>query len=77
MRRDPRPSWGVTGKPRLFRSLKAKQPEVVAELLGTVMGDVTTREAVLRTQAHALDKIRSVDIGARLDAALQLTASLQ
>lgn len=50
--------------------LTDKAPEVVAELLGKVVGDRAFRDAVLATQAVALARIGSVDIGARLDQAL-------
>lgn len=50
--------------------LTEKEPEVVAELLGMVMGDAVFRDAVLKTQAAALARIRSVDIGERLDRVL-------
>ena len=56
--------------------LKEKEPEVIAELLGLVMGDAATRDAVLRTQAQALERIRSVDIGGKLDQTLQMVAGL-
>ena len=52
--------------------LTEKQPEVLAELLGMVLGDAGFREAVLKTQARALARIRSVDIGEQLDQALRL-----
>lgn len=48
-----------------------KKPEVMAELLGLLTGDAATRAAVLKTQARALERIRSVDIGEKLDEALQ------
>lgn len=51
--------------------LTEKRPEVVAELLGMVMEDPGTRAAVLKTQERALAKVRSVDIGAKLDQALR------
>jgi glycosyltransferase involved in cell wall biosynthesis len=51
--------------------LTGKEPEVVAELLGMVMRDKAFREAVLKTQAAALARIRSVDIGERLDEVLR------
>jgi glycosyltransferase involved in cell wall biosynthesis len=51
--------------------LTEKAPEVVAELLGKVMGDQAFRDAVLKTQAEALERIRSVDIGERLDQVLR------
>ncbi len=51
--------------------LTEKAPEVVAELLGKVMGDQAFRDAVLETQAEALARIRSVDIGERLDQVLR------
>jgi len=51
--------------------LTEKRPEVVAELLGMVMGDAAFRDAVLKTQAAALARIRSVDIGERLDQVLR------
>ena len=50
--------------------LTEKKPEVVAELLGMVTRDQAFRAAVLRTQASALARIRSVDIGERLDQVL-------
>lgn len=43
--------------------LTEKEPEVVAELLGMVTEDRALRGAVLETQAAALARIRSVDIG--------------
>ncbi len=52
--------------------LLEKKPEEIAELLGLVMGEGPLRAAVLKTQATALEKIRSVDIGQQLDQALQL-----
>ncbi len=52
--------------------LTEKKPEVVAELLGMVMGDTALRRAVLETQAAALARIRSVDIGERLDHVLRI-----
>jgi glycosyltransferase involved in cell wall biosynthesis len=52
--------------------LLEKKPEEIAELLGLVMGAGPLRQAVLKTQAEALEKIRSVDIGSQLDQALQL-----
>src|SRR4029079_17105262 len=39
-----------------------KEPEVMAELLGMVLKDGAMRDAVLKTQSHALERIRSVDI---------------
>lgn len=50
--------------------LDEKAPEEIAELLGLVMSPGPLREAVLKTQEVALEKIRSVDIGRRLDDAL-------
>lgn len=47
--------------------LTEKRPEEVAELVGMAMSDQGLRAAVLQTQEQALAKIRSVDIGARLD----------
>jgi len=52
--------------------LTKKEPEVVAELLGMVTGDASFRDAVLKTQAEALARIRSVNIGERLDHVLRL-----
>jgi glycosyltransferase involved in cell wall biosynthesis len=52
--------------------LKEKDPEVVAELLGMVMADPGLRASVLQTQTRALARIRSVDIGERLEQALRL-----
>jgi glycosyltransferase involved in cell wall biosynthesis len=52
--------------------VKEKEPEVVAELLGMVLKDPAMRDAVLKTQTAALARIRSVDIGQRLDEALLL-----
>jgi glycosyltransferase involved in cell wall biosynthesis len=49
-----------------------KKPEVMAELLGLVMRDASLRARVLETQAAALARISSVDIGERLDAVLRL-----
>lgn len=51
--------------------LKEKEPEVIAELLGVATTDAATRAAILKTQDRALERIRSVDIGDRLDAALR------
>lgn len=51
--------------------LKGKDPQVVAELLGVLMNDATMRAAVLKTETEALARIRSVDIGVRLEAAVQ------
>lgn len=55
--------------------LAEKKPEEIAELLGMVMTPGPLREAVLETQARALEKIRSVDIGRRLDDALFVVES--
>jgi len=55
--------------------LDDKKPEEIAELLGMVMSPGSLREAVLKTQATALEKIRSVDIGRRLDDALFVVES--
>lgn len=52
--------------------LTDKSPEVVAELLGMVTSDAALRDAVLETQAAALARIDSVDIGERLDQVLLL-----
>ena len=52
--------------------LTKKEPEIAAELLGMVLGDAALRDAVLKTQAAALARIRSVDIGERLDQVLRL-----
>jgi glycosyltransferase involved in cell wall biosynthesis len=52
--------------------LTEKRPEVVAELVGIVMNDPATRAAVLTTQERALARIRSVDIGAKLNEALDV-----
>jgi L-malate glycosyltransferase len=46
--------------------LGEKKPEEIAELLGLVIPPGPTRDAVLQTQVKALEKIRSVDTGARL-----------
>ena len=54
--------------------LSEKEPEVVAELLGTLLKDASLRSAVLKTQEQALARIRSVDIGERLAQAVQLVA---
>lgn len=51
--------------------LKEKDPQVVAELLGVLMSDGAMRTAVLKTQAEALARIRSVDIGQLLDASVK------
>jgi glycosyltransferase involved in cell wall biosynthesis len=51
--------------------LSEKAPEVIAELLGLVMSETPTRAAVLKTQAQALARIRSVDIGEELVLALR------
>ena len=51
--------------------LTDKRPEVVAEFLGMVIEDAALRKAVLETQAAALARIRSVDIGERLDHVLR------
>lgn len=51
--------------------LEEKNPEVVAELLGMVIRDEAFRGSVLETQAAALARIRSVDIGERLDQVLR------
>jgi len=50
--------------------LSEKKPEEIAELLGMVVPEGPTRAAVLKTQAVALEKIRSVDHGAMLEQAL-------
>ena len=52
--------------------LTAKEPEVIAELLGMVCTDAGFRASVLKTQARALARIRSVDIGAQLEQALRV-----
>jgi len=52
--------------------LTEKKPEVVAELLGMVTTNAAFRAAVLETQKAALEKIDSVDIGERLDQALNI-----
>jgi glycosyltransferase involved in cell wall biosynthesis len=52
--------------------IRQKEPEVVAELLGMVTGYRPIREAVLKTQERALARIRSVDIGRKLDEVLGL-----
>ncbi|MEO8502059.1 MAG: glycosyltransferase family 4 protein [Vicinamibacteria bacterium] len=52
--------------------LHDKKPEEVAELLGLLMSDQGLRAAVLETQARALARIRSVDIGQKLEDALRL-----
>lgn len=52
--------------------LKEKDPAVLAELLGMVMADPGLRASVLQTQTRALARIRSVDIGERLEQALRL-----
>ena len=51
--------------------LSEKAPEVIAELLGLVTGAGPTRAAVLKTQEQALARIRSVDIGEKLERALR------
>lgn len=51
--------------------LSGEPPEVIAELLGKLITDVSFRAAVLKTQEQALARIRSVDIGERLDHALR------
>ena len=57
--------------------LEDKEPEVIAELLGVVMTNASTRAAVLETQERALARIRSVDIGERLDQALRTVEESQ
>ncbi len=52
--------------------LTEKRPEVVAELLAMVMNDQAFRAAVVKTQEQALARIRSVDIGEKLDEALRM-----
>ena len=51
--------------------LGEKKPEEIAELLGLVVPQGPTREAVLKTQTAALEKIRSVDTAAQLEQALR------
>ena len=51
--------------------LGEKNPEEIAELLGLVVPQGPTRDAVLKTQASALEKIRSVDTAALLEQALR------
>jgi L-malate glycosyltransferase len=46
--------------------LKAKPPEMVAELVGQILGDRRLRSAVLATQAKAMGEIRRTDFGALL-----------
>jgi glycosyltransferase involved in cell wall biosynthesis len=52
--------------------LQEKEPEAVAELIGMLMPEGPLRSAVLQTQARALARIRSVDIGGKLEDALRL-----
>lgn len=52
--------------------LKDKNPAEISELLGMVVEPGATRQAVLDTQARALEKIRSVDIGQQLEQALRI-----
>ncbi len=51
--------------------LGEKKPEEIAELLGLVVPPGPTRDAVLKTQAAALEKIRAVDTAALLEQALR------
>ena len=46
--------------------LSEKSPEVVAELLGRVVGDEKVRQAILDTQVRALEKIQTVDLAQSL-----------
>jgi glycosyltransferase involved in cell wall biosynthesis len=46
--------------------LKEKRPEVVAELLGLLVGDARLRGAVLATQERAMEQVRGTDFGALL-----------
>jgi glycosyltransferase involved in cell wall biosynthesis len=46
--------------------LKEKRPEVVAELVARIQRDRELRDAVLATQAAALERLRAVDFGALL-----------
>ena len=55
--------------------LQEKSPHAVAELLGLLMSDATFRGAILKTQTDALARIRSVDIGERLETAVQTVAA--
>ena len=54
--------------------LREKVPEVVAELIGTILSDGSLRGSILKTQDEALARIRSMDIGNRLE---QLVRSLE
>ena len=51
--------------------LTEKPPEVTAELLGMAIPEGPTRSAILETQTRALARIRSVDIGEKLEDALR------
>ena len=57
--------------------LKEKHLEEIAELLAMLMVDGPTRPAILETQTRALERIRSVDIGEKLENALRLVGGLQ
>jgi glycosyltransferase involved in cell wall biosynthesis len=46
--------------------LREKQPEVVAELIQSVLTEPALRQAVMTTQARAIARIRGTDFGALL-----------
>ena len=46
--------------------LKEKRPEIVAELIASVLGDAALRRAVLATQERAIAAVRATDFGALL-----------
>jgi glycosyltransferase involved in cell wall biosynthesis len=52
--------------------LSEKQPEEIAELLARVVAPGAMRDAVLQTQARALERIRSVDIGEKLGESIRV-----
>ena len=46
--------------------LKEKRPEVVAELIGRVLGDAALRRAVLASEERAVEELRRTDFGTLL-----------
>ncbi len=50
--------------------LRAKQPALVGELLGRILGDAALRASILAGQQDALQRARSRDFGALLEAQL-------